>query len=251
MELTFVFLCVIFRDSPFLRSSYVLKKDTDSTDSVRPIHYSTSDHRVERVPVLSPCSSLTLPHWSIGYHECNPQPLTESSSRVMYLRVYDSRDFPSLWYSFTHTHRSIGYLHLNPQSLTESSSRLMYLRVYDSRDSSLQSVPFPSLYYLLKHAHRSIGYHNLNPQSLTESSERLMYLGVYDSRDISHQSVPSPSLYYSLTHTHWSISYRNPVPMLLAHTCTQYPPHAHDHMHSGTLVSWVSGQDYSFLSCDN
>ena len=31
-----------------------------------------------------------------------------------------------------------------------------------------------------------------------------------------------------------------PVPMLLAHTCTQHPPHTpahHAHMHSGTLVS--------------
>ncbi len=41
-----------------------------------------------------------------------------------------------------------------------------------------------------------------------------------------------------------------PVPILLSHTCTQHPPHAqtpHDLIHSGTLVSWVFGQDYSFL----
>ncbi len=44
------------------------------------------------------------------------------------------------------------------------------------------------------------------------------------------------------------------VPMLLAHTWTQHPPHAyapHDHMHSGTLVSWVSDQAYSFLLSDD
>ncbi len=32
-ELTFVFLCVTFRGSPFLRSSHVLTKDADSADS--------------------------------------------------------------------------------------------------------------------------------------------------------------------------------------------------------------------------
>jgi hypothetical protein len=40
VELTFVFLCVNFRGSPFLRSSHVLTKDADS-DSARPLHYST------------------------------------------------------------------------------------------------------------------------------------------------------------------------------------------------------------------
>ncbi len=59
VELTFVFLRVTFRGSPFLRSSLVLTKDTDSTDSTRPLHYSKSDRRVSRVPVLSPSSSFT------------------------------------------------------------------------------------------------------------------------------------------------------------------------------------------------
>ena len=84
VELKFVFLRVIFRVCPFLRSSYVLTKDADSTDSARPIHYSTSDRRVARASVLSPRSSLTHAHRSIGYRNRNPQPL--------YLRVYDSRD---------------------------------------------------------------------------------------------------------------------------------------------------------------
>ena len=124
-----MFLCVMFRDSPFLRSSYVLTNDTDSGNSVRSIHYSTSDHRVPRAPALFPHSSLTLTHWSIGYRNHNPQPLTESSQKLMYLRVYDSRESshhpppsPSLYYS---SHIQTGLFVIanhNPQSLTESST---------------------------------------------------------------------------------------------------------------------------------
>jgi hypothetical protein len=150
-----VFLCITFRGSPFLRSSHVLTKDVDSADSERPLHYSKSDCRVARAPVLSPCSSLTHAHRSIGYHNRNPQPLTESATRLMYLRVYDNRDIsshpapsPSLCSSLTHAHRSIGYLNHNPQPLTESTVRLLYLRVHDSRVSSHQPVPSPSLCYV-------------------------------------------------------------------------------------------------------
>ena len=152
VDLTFVFLRVIFRGSPFLPSSHVLTKDEDSADSARPLHYSKSDRRVARVPALSPCSSLTHAHRSIGYRNRNPQPLAESAARLMHLRVYDSRDSsrqpapsPSVCYSLTHAHRSIGYRNRNPQPLAESAARLMYLRVYDSRDSSHQSAPSPSL----------------------------------------------------------------------------------------------------------
>ena len=42
VDLTFVFLRVIFRGSPFLPSSHFLTKDADSADSARPIHYSYS-----------------------------------------------------------------------------------------------------------------------------------------------------------------------------------------------------------------
>jgi hypothetical protein len=47
-----------------------------------------------RQPAPSPflCYSLTHAHRSVGYRNRNPQPLTESDSRLMYLRVYDSRD---------------------------------------------------------------------------------------------------------------------------------------------------------------
>ncbi len=178
-RLTFVFLRVTFRDSPFLRSSHVLTKDEDSVDSPRPSHYSTSDRRVLRAPTFSPHSTLTLSHWSIGYRNHNPQTLTEWSTRLMYLRVYDSRDIsrhpvpsPSLSYSITRAQRSICYHNYNPQTLPESSVRLMYLRVYDNRDISCQPAPSRSLSYLLTHAHWSIGYRNRNPQSqsLTESS---------------------------------------------------------------------------------
>jgi hypothetical protein len=109
-----VFLRVTFRGSPFLRSSHVLTKDADSADSARPLHYSKSDCRVARAPALSPCSSLTHAHRSIGYRNRNPQLLTESAARLMYLRVYDSRDSsrqpapsPSLCYSLTHAHSTL------------------------------------------------------------------------------------------------------------------------------------------------
>ncbi len=152
--------------------------------------------------------------------------------------------------------KSGGKAFVYPQPLAESAARLMYLRVYDSRDSSRQPAPSPSLGYSLTHVHRSIGYRNRNPQSLVESTERLMYLRPYDIRDSSWQSSPSPSPCYPLTHAYRSKCYLNtlPVPVLLAHTYTQYPPHVHaphDHMHSGTLVSWTSDQDNSFLMCDH
>jgi hypothetical protein len=92
VEWTFVFLRVTFRGSPFSRSSHVLTKDADSADSARPIHTSKSDRKVTRTPVFSPRSSFTLAHWPIGYRNHNPQALTESSVRLMYLRVYASRD---------------------------------------------------------------------------------------------------------------------------------------------------------------
>jgi hypothetical protein len=55
--------------------------------------------------------TITHAHWSIGHHNRNTQPLSESAARLMHLRVYDSRDTshqstpsPSLSYSLTHTH---------------------------------------------------------------------------------------------------------------------------------------------------
>jgi hypothetical protein len=92
VQLTFVFLRVIFRGSPAFRSSHVLTKDTDSSDSERPPHYSKSDSKLSRTPELSPSYSITHTHRSIGYRYRNPQLLTGSAARLMYLRVYDSRD---------------------------------------------------------------------------------------------------------------------------------------------------------------
>ena len=71
---------------------HVLTKDADSADSARPLHYSKSDSRLARAPVLSPCYSLTHAHRFIGHRNRNPQPLADSPARLMYLRVYDSRD---------------------------------------------------------------------------------------------------------------------------------------------------------------
>ncbi len=114
VKLTFAFLRVTFRGSPFLRSSHVLTKDADSADSARPIHYST------------PVAKLT------------------------YLSVYDSRDgasepapSPSPPSSLTHVHRCICSRNPTRQTLP-NSARLTYLGVYDSRDGASERAPFPS-----------------------------------------------------------------------------------------------------------
>ena len=84
VQLTLVFLRVIFRGSPgAFRSSHILTKDADSADSARPIHYSKSNSRLSRAPALSPCSSLTHAHRSIGYRNRNPQLLADSAARLM------------------------------------------------------------------------------------------------------------------------------------------------------------------------
>ncbi len=134
---------------------------------------------------------------SIGYRNHNPQLLAESTARLMYLRVYDSRGrsrqtppSPSLHYSLTHTHRSIGYHHRNPQFLLESAARLMYLRVYGNRDSPRQTSPSPSLCSSLTYTHRSIGYRNHNPQPLVASTTRLIY--VYMTTELVLTSLHPP-----------------------------------------------------------
>ncbi len=110
VELTFVFLLVTFRDSPSLRSSHVLTKDTDSADSARPIHYST------------PLPKLT------------------------YLSVYDNRDgvseqaaSPSPPSSLTHVHRWIGPHNATRQTLP-NSVKLTYLSMYDNRNGTTQCM---------------------------------------------------------------------------------------------------------------
>ncbi len=105
-------------------------------------------------------------YWEWEDSSCEGQKyflLDDSVTRLMHLRVYDSRDSsrqlapsPSLYYSLTHVHRSIGYRHRNPQVLVDSASRLMYSRVYDNRDSSHQSAPSPSLHSSLTHAHSTL-----------------------------------------------------------------------------------------------
>ena len=81
-------------------------------------------------------------HRSIGYHN-QTQSLTESTVRLMHLRVYVSRDIsrkvspsPSLCYSFTHTHRSTGH-HNQNHPLTESTERVMLLGLYNSTSQCL------------------------------------------------------------------------------------------------------------------
>jgi hypothetical protein len=87
--------------------------------------FQNPDH-LKRTSHITPslCYLLTHAHRSIGYRNHSPQLLTESVVKLMYLRVYDSRDSsrqpapsPSLCYSLTHTHTSIGHQNRNPQLL--------------------------------------------------------------------------------------------------------------------------------------
>jgi hypothetical protein len=74
------------------------------------------ENSVVRQPAPSPSLfySLTHTHRSIGYRNRNPQPLADSSVRLIYLRVYDSRvsshqsaPSPSLCYLLTHAHSTL------------------------------------------------------------------------------------------------------------------------------------------------
>jgi hypothetical protein len=141
--MTFVYLCVTFRGSPFIHYTPV--------SSLLCVYNDSRDNSHKLTPSPSLCYSLTHTHWSIGYHN-QTHPLTETVTRLMYLRVHHIRDNShklahslSLYYSLTHTHRSIGY-HNQTQSLSESTTNLMYLRVYDNRDNSRKVTPYPSLY---------------------------------------------------------------------------------------------------------
>jgi hypothetical protein len=124
------------------------------------VHDSRASSSKSAPSPLSLCYSLTHTHRSIGYRNI-PQPLAgpASGSKLIYLRVYDSRVSSSkpapssLCLSLTHTHRSIGYRNI-PQPLADSTARLIYLRVYDSRASSSKPAPSPlSLCYSLTLAH--------------------------------------------------------------------------------------------------
>jgi hypothetical protein len=76
--------------------------------------YDTLDISYQSVPSPSPYYPITHVYRSIGHRNSNPQPLTESVTRLMYLRVYDNRDSshqsvpsPSLYYSLTHPHSTL------------------------------------------------------------------------------------------------------------------------------------------------
>ncbi len=86
-DLTFVFLRATFRDSPLLRFSHVLTKDTDAVDSARPIHSRSS-----------PCSrsSLSHAHRFMGSFR-NQNGLPETSVILTISSASDSqetRDYP-------------------------------------------------------------------------------------------------------------------------------------------------------------
>ncbi len=196
----------------------VFTKDEDSEDSVRPIHYNTSERRVTLPTSPTPFIRSTL---DIIRVPCTSVTCFLCVSNDSQVRPWKSTPSPSLCYSFTHTDRSIGYRN-TPHPLADSDVRLIYLRVYDIRGSSSKTVPSPSsLWYSLTHAHRSTGYHNI-PQPLDDSTTILVYLRVYDSRDNSYIPTPSlVSLYYSLTLAHSIHTPTPPTPTILTFTFTQ------------------------------
>ncbi len=120
VELTFVFLRVIFRDSPSLRSSHVLTNDADSADSARPIHYSTFDASPPSpAPSPSPPSSLTHVSDGVSEHAASPSP------------------------PFSHVHRFIGSRNTVRQILP-TSAKLTYLSMYDSSDGVSEHAASPN-----------------------------------------------------------------------------------------------------------
>jgi hypothetical protein len=169
VELTFVFLRVTFRGSPFLRSSHVLTKDADSADSARPTFDASSP---SPAPSLCPPSSLTHAHRCIGSR--NPtRHSVPNSARLTYLSVYESRDgvsepasSPSPPSSLTHVHRYIGSRNPTRHSVSVPNyARLMYLSMYDSRDGVSEPAPFPSPPSSLMHAHSIQSHTLLTPTS--------------------------------------------------------------------------------------
>ena len=146
VELTFVFLRIIFRGSPSLRSLPVLTKVIDSADSARPIHYSTFDASPPSpAPSPSPPSSLTHVHRCIGSRNTARQ-ILPTSAKLTYLSMYDSSDgvsehaaSPSPPSSLTHVHRCIGSRNTARQILP-TSAKLMYLCMYDSRNGVTQCM---------------------------------------------------------------------------------------------------------------
>ncbi len=86
--------------------------EIDLTILHSPRSYTTHSHIHTGLLVIG--TTTPICHRSIGYRNRNPQPLTESVSRLMYLRVYGSRDSshqtspsPSLWYLITHSHNTL------------------------------------------------------------------------------------------------------------------------------------------------
>jgi hypothetical protein len=91
-ELTFVFLRVTFRGSPFIHYA--------PASSLLCVYNDSRDSSSKPAPSPSLCYSLTHAHRSIGYRN-QTQPLAESAARLMYLRVYDSRDRSRIYVCMT------------------------------------------------------------------------------------------------------------------------------------------------------
>ncbi len=148
----------------------------------------------------------------------SPHPLTDSTSRRLYVRVYvvisllrpnpSRRPRSRISYSLTHTHGSIGY-HNIPHPLTDSTSRRLYVRVYvvlSLLRPNPSRRPRSRISYSLTHTHGSIGYHNIL-QPLTDSASRLTYLSV------------------CVWQERWRFwDHTLPIPPLLTHTCVTTRP---------------------------
>ncbi len=104
VELTFVFISVIFLGSPDFRSSFVFTKVTDSVDSTRPI-----------------------------------QQMLHTSAKLTYLSVYDNRDDVFDPSSFTHVHSCISSRNPTRQTLS-TSVKLTSLSMYDIRNGETQCM---------------------------------------------------------------------------------------------------------------
>jgi hypothetical protein len=208
-----------------------------------------SSHLSEVVPSPVLCYSLTHAHRSIGYHNHNPQSLSESvvhTERLMYLRVYDSRDssckpVPSLSVcdSLTHAHSTLPTTSTILTIFSRSCSQVLWFLACLVRTAAsccvttrarltvhlqpsvceaceaFKSDPSVLVCSLSLYRHPSQIYILVRSRFTSyykrKSSTSLMYLSVYKSRDIASESAPSPSPRSSLTYVHRCIGYRNPT----------------------------------------
>jgi hypothetical protein len=114
-------------------------------------------------PVSSPSVwySLTHPHRSIGYRNRNPQPLTESVVRLIYLRVYDNRDTSSKPGPSLSVCSSLKHAHITLPTM--SSNDHMHFHVQGSTKTQTQTFVYIDDIPVASHTHSPITLTNLSP----------------------------------------------------------------------------------------